>query len=144
MCLFLVVLGLSHSMQDFLLWCLGFSLVEARRLRSCIQQASLPCSTWNPVSPTRDRTWAPCIERQILNNWTTREVLEPKFEWSVHYGTYYGNMRRERGTKKRYRSVITGCESWTMPSSLISQKDKEKLSQVSIKIQVQMYRWGIY
>ena len=49
-----------------------------------------------------------------------------------------------KGDKKRYRSVIIGCESWTVPSSLISQKDKEKLSQVSIKIQVQMYRRGIY
>ena len=56
--LFWVVLGLSCSMQDLLLLCSGFCLV-ARRLRGCIQQASLPCSTWNPVSPTRDRTQAP-------------------------------------------------------------------------------------
>ena len=26
-------------------------------------------------SQTRDRTSVPCIERQILNNWTTREAL---------------------------------------------------------------------
>ena len=29
---------------------------------------------WDLSSPTRDRTHVPCIGRQILNHWTTREV----------------------------------------------------------------------
>ena len=29
---------------------------------------------WDLSSPTRDRTRIPCIGRQILNHWTTREV----------------------------------------------------------------------
>ena len=34
-------------------------------------------ATWIPElsSPTRDRTCIPCIGTQILNHWTTREVL---------------------------------------------------------------------
>ena len=31
---------------------------------------------WDLSSPTRAGTNAPCIERQILNHWTTREVPE--------------------------------------------------------------------
>ena len=34
------------------------------------------CSMWDLSSLTRDWTSAPCIERQRLNHWTTREVLE--------------------------------------------------------------------
>ena len=29
---------------------------------------------WDLTSPTRDQTCVPCIARQILNHWTTREV----------------------------------------------------------------------
>ena len=29
---------------------------------------------WDLSSPTRDRTHVPCIDRWILNHWTTREV----------------------------------------------------------------------
>ena len=29
---------------------------------------------WDLSSPTRDRTLTPCIKRQSLNHWTTREV----------------------------------------------------------------------
>ena len=32
------------------------------------------CATCRISSPTRDRTRVPCIGRQILNHWTTREV----------------------------------------------------------------------
>ena len=40
-------------------------LVVALRL-SCV---------WDLSSPTRYQTHVPCIERWILNHWTTREVL---------------------------------------------------------------------
>ena len=32
---------------------------------------------WDLIFPTRDRTGTPCIGRQSLNHWTTREV--PKY-----------------------------------------------------------------
>ena len=35
-----------------------------------------PCGI---LVPTRDRTHVPCIERWILNHWTTREVPLKKF-----------------------------------------------------------------
>ena len=39
----------------------------------CCTRASLPRSMWDLSSPTRDRTRDPCIGRQTLNHWTTRE-----------------------------------------------------------------------
>ena len=36
--------------------------------------AYLPDSMWDLTSPTRDQTCVPCVGRQILNPWTTREV----------------------------------------------------------------------
>ena len=50
------------------------SLVEAHELSCCGAWALLPCCTRDLNSPTRDRTHLPCIGRQILYHWTTREV----------------------------------------------------------------------
>ena len=36
--------------------------------------AQLPCSMWGLSSWARDQTHIPCITRQILNHWITREV----------------------------------------------------------------------
>ena len=38
---------------------------------------------WDLSSPTRAGTNAPCIERQILNHWTTREVPEIFFFFNL-------------------------------------------------------------
>ena len=38
-------------------------------------QAYLSCGLWDVSSLTRDQTLVPCIGRQILAHWTTREVL---------------------------------------------------------------------
>ena len=37
-------------------------------------QFYLPWGVWDLSSPTRDWSHVPCIERQLLNHWTTREV----------------------------------------------------------------------
>ena len=37
-------------------------------------QAQLPGGLWDLSFQTRDQTHIPCIARQILNHWTTREV----------------------------------------------------------------------
>ena len=39
--------------------------------------ACWPQSTWDLSSPTRGWTWTPCIGRQSLNHWATREVPIP-------------------------------------------------------------------
>ena len=50
------------------------SVYAAHRLSSCGVQAQLPRGMWDLRSPVRDWTSIPCIGRQILNHWTTREV----------------------------------------------------------------------
>ena len=71
----------------FRTWDLGTQalVVAARGLSSCGAQApvvvahclGLVAPRHVGFSQTRDRTRVPCIGRQILNHWTTREVLFP-------------------------------------------------------------------
>ena len=56
----------SCSEQGLFSSCGGFSC--------CGAQALLPCTMWDPGSHTKDRTCIPCIGRQMLHDWTTREV----------------------------------------------------------------------
>ena len=58
--------------------CGGFSCYGARALATWAWQlwfVGLVASGHVASSQTRDRTSVPCIGRQILNHWTTREVL---------------------------------------------------------------------
>ena len=57
--------------QALLLWSTG---PRARGLSVCSTWVSLPQDIWDISSLTRDRTCVLCIGRQILNQWTTREV----------------------------------------------------------------------
>ena len=50
------------------LWSLQASVVVGRRL-------SCSAGMWDLTSLTRDQTHIPCTARQILDHWTTREVL---------------------------------------------------------------------
>ena len=57
------------------------SVVASYGLSSCGTQApdyvgpvAVECGMWNLSSLTRDRICIPCIARQILNHWNTREV----------------------------------------------------------------------
>ena len=61
------------------------SLVEAQELSSCGTRAQVPRGMWEPSSPTRDRTRVPCIGRQILYHWTTREVPGQYFKIDISY-----------------------------------------------------------
>ena len=47
--------------------------LQTRRLSSCGSRAQLLRGMWES-SQTRARTCVPCIGRQILNHWTTREA----------------------------------------------------------------------
>ena len=78
--IYLAALGLSCGtwdlhciLEDLSLQCTD-SLVVMHRLSSCGTQPLLLHGTWDLSSQTRDRTCDPCIARQIINHWPTREV----------------------------------------------------------------------
>ena len=50
------------------------SFVTAHGFFSCGTQVYILCHLWELSYLTRDRTCVACIERQILNHWTTRGV----------------------------------------------------------------------
>ena len=58
--------------SGYSLWRAGFSLVVVSGPQST--WAQFPSGLWDLSSPNRDQTHIPCIGRQILNHWTTREV----------------------------------------------------------------------
>ena len=70
----MTVLGLSCDTQD----------LSLRPAGSLVTAPGLSCPTlgiWDLSSPTRDWTWISCLERRIVNLWTTREVpCEPFVE----------------------------------------------------------------
>ena len=48
----------------------------------CILLLAVSCSLWDLSALTRDWTHTPCVERQSINHWTTREV--PKIQFFIH------------------------------------------------------------
>ena len=78
--IYLAALGLSCGtwdlhcvLEDLPLQCTD-SLVVMHRLSSCGTQPLLLHGTWDLSSQARDQTCVPCIARQIINHWPTREV----------------------------------------------------------------------
>ena len=59
--------------QNLFIW-LHWVLVAAHGIFHCGMRAWQACGMWDFSSLTRDWTRTPCIGRQILNHWTTREV----------------------------------------------------------------------
>ena len=59
---------------------------------------AVPLGMWDLISPIRNWTQVPCIERWRLNHWTTREVPVVIFWW------------RKLGEGQRCRA--TGIRSW--------------------------------
>ena len=60
-------------------------------LSSCGAWVYLLCGMWNLPGPGIE-TCLPCIDRQILNHWTTREVLEILF-FKVRAGSSISSLR---------------------------------------------------
>ena len=59
------------------LWCAGFSLRQFLLLRSTgsvVVAHRLSCSEVCEIFPDQEWNPCPCVDRQILNHWTTREV----------------------------------------------------------------------
>ena len=72
----------------------------ALRFGSFCAQALLPPDTWDLISRTRNQTHAPCIGRQILKHWATREVpLMQCFKICVPFNS--SAIRYSKGGKKR-------------------------------------------
>ena len=78
--------GIAKS-QTQLCDTLSLSLLIALGL-SCHSAGSLPQEVWDLNSLTRDQTHVSCIEKQILNHSTTREVPA-----SSLIGAQYGSLR---------------------------------------------------
>ena len=80
--LFLILAASGLGCRTFIASCGIFCcsawtrLVVVCGVSSCSAWAKLPCGMWDPSSLTGDQTCIPCIARQILNHWTTREVLK--------------------------------------------------------------------
>ena len=62
-------------------------LTERSPLKLLIFSFAIPRGLWDLSSSTRDWTLAPCIRRQILNPWTTREVPETLNPQGCHLPT---------------------------------------------------------
>ena len=57
-------------------WLLLLQSTGSRMWASVFVAPRLTCSKACKIFPDRDQTCVPCISRQILNHWTTREVLD--------------------------------------------------------------------
>ena len=79
--IYIVLLKISKHLRwgDSFFNCLGFVAV-CQSFSSCGIRASLPHGMRDFNSLTRDQTHITCIGKQILNHWTTREVL-----WRLFY-----------------------------------------------------------
>ena len=101
--------GAGFSLQGLLLLQSTGSTVGG--LSSCGTGPWLLHSMWNPPC-TRDQTRVPCVGRQILNHWTTREA--PVY-------LFFGLVSKECANVNKYfiKSVLTGS-SILFCSELIS------------------------
>ena len=103
----------------FQLWCTGFSwwllLLPSMGSRLCGLQwfwcMGLVTPRYVESSWSRDQTHAPCIGKQILNHWTTREV--PSFYILIHFPLFPVFQAR----KLQVISTVGQC--WLPPGSFI-------------------------
>ena len=82
--------------------CSGFS--------SCIAWAQLLHGMWDLSSLTRDWTCVPCIGRQTLNHWTTREVPALFFLMHILKKLFFLFLAVPHGKN------IFGCATWHVGS----------------------------
>ena len=68
-----------------------------------VATCELPQGMWDPSSPSRDQTCIPCIGRQILNPWATRDI--PAFS------------KGGRASGGRVHRLITSL--WLLPAQLL-------------------------
>ena len=68
---------------------------------------------------TRDRTCVPCIGRQILNHWTTREVQLPVF-----YYTHFNNEKIEPHSTNLCMIAPIKWQKWNVMSCVSGYNNK--------------------
>ena len=56
---------------------------------AALLQTWLPLSMWDLTYPTRERTYIPCMGRQILTHWTTRDVCLSFFLKGKNHKTHF-------------------------------------------------------
>ena len=83
---FLFHYSLSHNIEC------SSSLAVACGLSGCGVWAQLPRRMWDLSSPTRDWTCVPCVARQILNYWATREVTYYSFDLYFSNNQQWGDL----------------------------------------------------
>ena len=106
---FVAVSGLSLGRRvgaTLQVWRTGFPLWSTWAL--------LPHGVWDLRSWTRDWTPVPCIDRQILNHWTTREVPWCSYSKTNSHRKWCGN----RASQVRSGVRICLC-SWFIGSQLL-------------------------
>ena len=71
------------------------SLLQPEGFSSCGMWVYLPLGMWHLSSLTKDPTQVPCIGRQILYHWTTRQVLKHSFYHWFFYSPIHSYARQD-------------------------------------------------
>ena len=107
--------------SGYSLWRAGFSLVVVSGPQST--WAQFPSGLWDLSSPNRDQTHIPCIGRQILNHWTTREVPQTFYRQTL-FRSRYKQMYQKNTQEKNFMAFET---TETLNTDLIFDDNKELL-----------------
>ena len=107
--------GMGFSSLWLLLWSIGSRCAPG--LRRCGSRPS--CPTARGTARTRDRTCVPCIGRQILNHWTTREVQLPVF-----YYTHFNNEKIKPHSTNLCMIAPIKWQKWNVMSCVSGYNNK--------------------
>ena len=97
-------------------WSFFFLFLSATSGLGCGTRVTLPRGIWDLTSLTRDQIPIPCIARQILYHWTTREVPHSflkAISWSSIWWAYLFIISYRMTVNS---SSITPCSWWLFPA----------------------------
>ena len=141
---FFLIQHLFKKLINLLIW-LSQVLVVARGLSNgawVLEHRLSSCGTWDLSSLTRHRACVPCIGRQSLNHWTTREIpiaalfiivnrwKQPKYlsidEWInkvsyVHTMEYYSAIKWNEAVIQTYT-----LQHMTLENTMLREKSQTK------------------
>ena len=75
---------------------------------------------WDLSAPIRDQTRVPCIARQILIHWTTRQVPCLELFWF----TFFSEFKRKRGQAEPYSMYRIESWPWIIHNSSLAFRQK--------------------
>ena len=73
-------------------------------------RAQLPCSMWDLSSPTRNRTYVPCIGKWILNYWIVSKVSTQLLAWYFLIEVCVKNALHTTLKGNSFKEVIAGLQ----------------------------------